>query len=91
MDLQHLDPVLKFLAVLAHIIEYTGAALFLLFAAWCCLTEAVAITATVLRTLLAYARKRTQHARDELRAVREEVRDWSVSTRKPPPHGDGLP
>lgn len=92
MDLQHFDPILTLLGTLAHIIEYAGATLFLLFAAWCCVMEAIGLTAAVLRTLLAYARARTEHACDAIRGVRDELRNWAPGlTRKPPPHGDGLP
>jgi len=55
-----------------------GAELFLLVAAWCTLTESVVLTATVLRTLLAFAHRRWSHARDAVRSVRDEIRSWKA-------------
>jgi hypothetical protein len=77
MDLSHLEPVITVLTWAIHVIEYVGAGLFLLFAVWCALTESVALTATVLRTLLAFPHRRWLHARDALKGVREEIRSWN--------------
>jgi hypothetical protein len=51
-----------FLRRAIHIIERTGATLFLLVAIYCGLTEAVAFTASEAAHALAFARERTHHA-----------------------------
>jgi len=79
MDLSHLEPVITVLTWAIHVIEYVGAALFLLVASWCALSESVALTATVLRTLLAFAHRRWLHAEDALRSIREEIRSWNTN------------
>jgi len=78
MDLSHLEPLITVMAWAVHVIEYVGAGLFLLFAAWCALMEAVALTATVLRALLAYTHRRWLHAHKAVGAVREEIRSWNA-------------
>lgn len=78
MDLGNLQPVATFFSWAVHVIVVTGVVLFFLVAGWGGLMDAVALTARLTKTLLAYVHERTAHARDEIRSVREEVRSWKT-------------
>lgn len=69
-------PPFDFLRRLIHLIERTGATLFLLVALYCSLTEAVAFTASAATHALAFARERTQHTSQAVSGLVTEVKKW---------------
>ncbi len=64
-----LDHFLLLVTTAIRAIEHFGAGVFLTIAVWCGFMEAVIITATVVRVLIDFARKRTKHAIEAVRAI----------------------
>lgn len=65
-----------FLRRTIHLIERTGATLFLLVAIYCGLAEAIAFTASTAAHALAFARERTYHASRAVSELAAEVKKW---------------
>ena len=65
-----------FIRRLIHLIERTGATLFLLVALYCGLVEAIAFTASAAAHALAFARERTQHATQAVAGLVSEMKKW---------------
>jgi hypothetical protein len=59
-----------------HLIERTGATIFLLVAIYCGLIEATAFTATVTTHALRFARERTHEAARAVSGLVSEVKEW---------------
>lgn len=59
-----------------HLVERTGAMLFLLVAIYCGLTEAITFTATVATHALRFARERTDEAARAVSGLVSEMKEW---------------
>ena len=78
MDLSHLEPVITVLTWAIHVHHAAKRRKSPAPTYSMTLTESVALTATVLRTLLAFAHRRWLHTRDALKGVHEEIRSWNA-------------
>lgn len=87
MDLALTEHVVTVLTWGIQLVRYTGAALFLLFIAWCGLMGAVTFTLFVLKHMLRYAWQRTLQAHAALRDVRSEIATFRLPS--PPLVHDG--